>query len=140
MAKKNKVEKPDHETAASKDEGEYSYDVGGMIITKKQLDLYRELEALFLEAVREYCFSKAKLLHAGLDENDIKYRKILARQPQNVILVFDDGAIDYISLVTHSYSGGVINIHSEHADPYLTPTIMGKGIKVVYGSDEKGDN
>jgi len=118
---------------AAEDEGkeEVRYRVGGLEVTKYQLWSYREMEAVFLAAAELYMLSKTKILFGNLDEDDIKLRKMLARQVVAITIVMDDGATDHISKTVHYYTGGRVGIATEHADPHMTPVITGPLVQKI---------
>lgn len=121
-------------TPEEKAEVEVKYMIGGMEINEGQLWAYRELEAAFWEAVDKYMLNMTKILYADLDQDDIKMRRMLARQALAFLIVMDDGATFHSSRTIHHYSGGVIGIQTEHADPHMSPVMSGSRVeRVVVG-------
>ena len=110
---------------------EIKYLVGGMEVNEKQLWAYRELEAAFWEAVNNYMIGQTRILYGGLDEDDIKLRKMLARQAVACLIVMDDGATFHSVKTVHHYTGGQVGIQIEHADPHMTPVMSGSRVERV---------
>jgi len=118
---------------AAEDEGkeEVRYRIGGLEVTRYQLWAYRELEAAFMGSAENYMLAKTDILFGNLDKDDIKLRKMRARQVVAITIVMDDGATDHISKTVHYYTGGRVGIATEHADPHMTPVMTGPLVQKV---------
>lgn len=117
---------------------EVKYLIGGMEVSEKQLWAYRLLEAEFWGAVDKYMVGMTRILYAELDMDDIKLRKMLARQAVAVTIGMDDGATFHSTKTVHNYTGGRVGIQTEHADPHMTPVMIGSRVeRIVVEPEEK---
>jgi len=112
-------------------EAEVKYLIGGMEVSETQLWDYRVLEAEFWGAVDKYMVGQTRILYAELDKDDIKLRKMLARQAVAVTIGMDDGATFHSTKTIHNYTGGQVGIQTEHSDPHMTPVMTGSRVERV---------
>jgi len=107
------------------------YRIGGVEVTESQLWSYREIEAAFWGAVDAFMLAQTKILFSNLDKDDIKMRRMLARQAVGIMIVMDDGAMHHATRTVHTYTGGHVGIQTEHADPHMTPLMTGPTVRKI---------
>jgi len=122
-------EKKDQPTTEEQPE-DVKYIIAGIEITGEQLWAYRELEAAFWGALDKFMTNFVKIIFKDMDDEDIKKRRMLARQAVTLLIVMDDGASYHASRTIHHYTGGHVGFQTEHADPHMTPVLTGLGVRV----------